>query len=189
MPETIRAFIAIELNPQIRDELSLVQSQLKTADADVKWVKPESIHLTLKFLGNISNQKVGEVKNLLDLVSPDHGSFELSLFKIGCFPKLEYPRVIWVGIDKGCSESESLAKAIEEESAKIGFAKESRPYAAHLTLGRVRSAKGKGALVSKIKTLDFKPSAVSAIDRLTLFQSTLSPKGSIYTPLHEARLS
>ena len=188
MPETIRAFIAIELSSEIRQELSFVQSQLKTVNADLKWVRPESIHLTLKFLGNITQEKIGEVKKILDTISQNHKPFEVSLFQIGGFPKLEHPRVIWVGIDKGCSQAESIAKDCEEALSNIGFEKEKRPFSAHLTLGRVRSPKGRNELVSKIKALDFKPSAVTAINKLTLFQSTLTPKGSIYTPLHEAIL-
>ncbi|MFH1753733.1 MAG: RNA 2',3'-cyclic phosphodiesterase [Candidatus Omnitrophota bacterium] len=189
MKGAIRAFIGIILTPEMKNELSQVQSELKEAGADVKWVKPASIHLTLKFLGDISTQKVADVKKVLDLASSRHKAFEMTLFKIGCFPKMDHPRVIWVGIDRGCSQAESLAKTIDDELGSIGFQIEARPYTAHLTLGRVRSPKSREGLVSKIKTLDFSPCATSHSDKLTLFQSTLTPQGSIYTPLYEAKLS
>lgn len=185
MGEAIRAFIAIELSPQIKEELSKVQTDLKAVGADVKWTKPQSMHLTLKFLGNITQEKVEEIKKVLGGISSRHKPFDISLFKIGGFPKLEYPRVIWVGIDKGCSEAEAIAKDLEEELSQIGFEKEKRPFAAHLTLGRVKSPKGRSELVSKIVALDFTPSASCRVDRVILFQSTLTSKGSIYTPLHQ----
>lgn len=186
MADTIRAFIALELSPEIKDELARIEAELRTANADVKWVRPEAIHLTLKFLGNITD--VAEVEKVLDTIASRHAKFELSLFQIGVFPKLEYPRVIWVGVDKGCSQAESLAKDVEEELSKAGFEKEARPFTAHLTLGRVRSPKGIKDLVSKIKALDFRPSASCIIDKIILFRSTLTSKGSIYTSLYESYL-
>lgn len=188
MSENIRAFIAIELSPEIKDELLKAQTGLKTSNADVKWVKPKSMHLTLKFLGHITQESIENVKKILDKASSRYKPFEASLFNIGGFPKLEYPRVIWVGIDKGCSQIEAIAKDIEEELSLMGFEKEKRPFTAHLTLGRVRSSKGRKELVSKIKALDFKPSASCTIDKIILFQSTLTPQGPIYTPLHESKL-
>ena len=188
MSEGVRAFIAIELNPQIRDELAKLQSQLKSSKADVKWTRPDAIHLTLKFLGNNTHEKLEDVKKTLDKISPHYKPFEISLFKIGGFPRLENLRVIWVGIDKGCSQAEAIAKDIERELSTMGFEKEKRAFTAHLTLGRARSPKGKRELVSKIETLDFKPSASCTVNKIVLFQSTLTPQGSIYTPLHESRL-
>ncbi|MBL7069275.1 MAG: RNA 2',3'-cyclic phosphodiesterase [Candidatus Omnitrophica bacterium] len=189
MPNKIRTFIALELSPEIKDELTQLQAQLKSINADVKWVKPQSMHLTLKFLGDIVQEQIEEIKKILDNAASRHASFEVSLFQVGGFPRLESPRVIWVGIDKGCSQSEAIAKELEEELERIGFEKEKRPFSAHLTLGRVRSPKERNELVSKIKALDFKPSASCIIDKITLFQSTLTPQGSIYTPLHEAKLT
>jgi len=189
MSEKIRAFIALELSPQIKDELTQLQSQLKPLGADVKWVRPEATHLTLKFLGNITQEKLEEIKKVLDNAASHHTPFEITLFQVGGFPRLESPRVIWVGIDKGCAQSEAIAKELEGELARIGFEKEKRPFTAHLTLGRVKSPKKRNELVSKIKVLDFKPSASCTIAKITLFQSTLTPRGSIYSPLHEAKLT
>ncbi|MDB4349762.1 RNA 2',3'-cyclic phosphodiesterase [Omnitrophica bacterium] len=187
MSETIRTFIALELSPEIKSELTNVQDLLKPSKADVKWTKPGSMHLTLKFLGNIAQEKAEEVKKSLESVSSRHKPFEVSLFEIGGFPRLESPRVIWVGIDKGCAQAEALAKDVEETLSGIGFEKEKRPFTAHLTLGRVRSPKGRNELVLKIKALDFKPSASCTIDKIILFQSTLTPQGPIYTPLYQGR--
>ncbi len=184
----MRAFIAIELPDDVRRKLASIQEELKKANADIKWVKPENIHLTLKFLGNIPDDKIEKIKALLDKIASRHGKFEAILFKIGAFPKLEYPRVIWVGMDKGCNLAEEIAVKIEDGCEHIGFAKEKRPFSAHLTLGRVRTGKNKVALKEKLLSTAVKPQSF-IVDKIILFQSTLTPRGPIYTPLHSSILS
>jgi len=184
--EKIRSFIAIELSESIKKELAQLQEELKSCSADVKWTKPENIHLTLKFLGSVDEVQINQIKSILDKVASNCKPFKISLFKIGCFPKLDYPRVVWVGIDKGCSDAEAIAKDIEEDLSKIGFTKEKRSFSAHLTLGRVRSGKNRKNLVEKIKSLEFDSSTEMLAKEITLFKSTLTPKGSIYTSLHKS---
>ena len=184
----MRAFIAIELPQDIRKGLREIQEELKKTDADVKWVKPENVHLTLKFLGNVADEKIKKIKSLLEEISSGYSKFEASVFKIGAFPKLEYPRVIWVGIDKGCNLLEEIAVRIEDECEHIGFAKEKRAFSAHLTLGRVRTGKNKIALKEKLLSAAV-PQQSFIVDKIILFQSTLTPKGPIYTPLHSSILS
>ncbi len=185
----MRTFIAIELSSKIKESLAQVQSHLKYAGADVKWVTPENIHLTLKFLGEITEEKCEKVKAALDSIAKIIAPFELSIKDVGAFPKIEFPRVIWVGLDKGAKESTELAAKVDEALSKLGFAKETRPFAAHLTIGRVRSAKNKEALMEKV--LRHQPSAVSfqPIKSVALIQSTLTPRGSIYAKLHEAKFT
>jgi len=185
--ERMRTFIAIELSDEVNSELAAIQEELKKASSDVKWVETANIHLTLKFLGDVDERKAGEIKSILDKIASEYKKFEMSLFKIGAFPKLDYPRVIWVGIDKNCATVEEMAQHIENECEKIGFKKEDRPFSAHLTLGRVRSPKNKEALKDKILSISVKPLNFNA-DKITLFQSTLTPKGSIYTVLHQSPL-
>lgn len=184
----MRAFIAIELSDQIKDTLAQIQSYLKDSDADVKWVEKENIHLTLKFLGEINEKKLQQIKTVVDKIGKLSKPFEITLKDIGVFPKIGSPKVIWAGLDKGAKESIDIAKHMDEELSKMGFEKESRPYAAHLTIGRVRSPKNKEALKEKI--LNFQLSAVNfqLISSIALFQSTLTPNGPIYTKLHEAKL-
>lgn len=183
----MRTFIAIELSEQIRNELSQIQSHLKYAGADVKWVEKDNIHLTLKFLGEVSEEKIEKIKSALDQIAGQAKPFEISLKDLGAFPKIEYPRVIWVSLDKGAGESKILSEKIDEALLKIGFQKESRPFAAHLTIGRVRSPKNKDALKEKVQSYQPPTSNSQSISSVILFQSTLTPKGSIYTKLHESR--
>lgn len=186
----MRLFIAIELSPEIRDALAQVQSHLKYASADVKWVEKDNIHLTLKFLGEVDEKKLQQVIAALEIIGKENSAFEISIKDIGAFPKIDYPRVIWVGFDKGAKESTELAARVDEELSKIGFQKETRPFAAHLTIGRVRSPKNKEALKEKLTSLPVCRLAGSqSIKSLILFQSTLTPTGPIYTKLHESNLT
>ena len=187
----MRTFIAIEIPEEIRNSLAQIQSHLKYSGADVKWVAPANIHLTLKFLGEIDEKKCEAVKSALDIIAKDTHAFEISLKDIGAFPKIDHPRVIWAGLDKGAKESTELAGKIDEALSKIGFAKESRPFAAHLTLGRVRSGKNKEALKAKIDSLqgpEASGQGAENISSVILFHSKLTPTGSIYTKLHETKL-
>jgi 2'-5' RNA ligase len=183
----MRTFIALELTDEVKSELSRAQGALKEAGADVKWVKTENIHLTLKFLGNIDDDKLEQIKKALDEIAGAFRPFEASLFKLGAFPTLDRPRVIWAGIDKGCAETEAIAKSVEESLEKLGFPKEDRSYSAHLTIGLVKSGKIKAALKEKLLKFSVEPRAWP-VDNITLFQSTLTPKGPIYTPLYLAKL-
>lgn len=174
------------------EKIALVEDELKKLEADVKWVEPGNIHLTLKFLGEISDEQAVQVKGILDKIAAGFNPFEITLSGIGGFPKLDYPRVIWVGIDKGRKETAEIAKRIEAELEKTGFEKEERPFTAHLTIGRVRSPQTKEALKEKLTSLSQRPPAYNGlsvkIDAVRLYQSKLSGNGAVYTPLHAAGL-
>lgn len=188
MTETVRTFIAIELNEETHSELSSLLSALKESDADVKWVAPEAIHLTLKFLGYVDDTKIKEVQKILSEVAKNSKPFTLSLKEVGAFPKLDYPRVIWVGVEEGKNEAEQIAKELEDRLEKIGIPKEDREFHPHLTLGRVKSQKNKDKLKSIIETTKFEPKSKVNVDHLTLFKSQLTAKGPIYTPLFIAKM-
>jgi len=187
----MRTFIAITLPKEIGDSLSRLQEQLKTSGADVKWVNPQNIHLTLKFLGEIDDKKLDKVNQILDDVIKDKNNFYIRLSSIGAFPKINFPRVIWIGIDKGDMETKQIAKVLEERVAKTGIPSESRPFSSHITLGRVRSSLNRERLVKNLDNLvhNFGEENLEfLVDRITLFKSTLTPKGPIYEVLKEANL-
>ena len=185
----MRAFIAIELSEPIRNALSQIESHLKYSGADVKWVKEENIHLTLKFLGEAAEDKIEEIKSILDEIARGTKPFKITIKDIGAFPRIECPRVIWVGLDKGANEAQILAEVIDAALSKIGYQRETRPFASHLTIGRVRSPKNKDALKEKLATYHLSPMTHDLITSITLFQSALRPEGPIYKKLYEARLS
>jgi len=187
----MRTFIAIELPGKIKDFLSRTQERLKTSAADVKWVEPENIHLTLKFLGEIDDKKLNKILLIIEDLANGRDTFSMRLSSIGAFPKIDFPRVIWVGIDKGERETEEIARGLEEKIAKIGIPKENRPFSSHITIGRTRSTLNREKLVQELfklrdgfgrENLEF------PVTKITLFKSTLTPAGPNYQVLKEASL-
>lgn len=186
----MRAFIAINLPEEFKKTLAGIQQELKQSRADVKWVKPENIHLTLKFLGEIEQGLAEEACLIIKRIAQENNSFNLDLFTLGAFPKLNSPRVIWLGIEND-QPVVKIAGELEKEIQRIGLAPEERKFSSHITLGRVRSALNRPALVERVKSLNQKlPSlrARCAVQRLTLFKSTLTPSGPIYEVICEATL-
>lgn len=184
----IRAFIAAEIDLANKHKISELISLLKKSNADVKWVNEEQMHITLKFLGNIEQDKIREISGTLSNITNNLPGFAINLSKIGAFPDMNRPRVIWIGIDKGAESLEILAEKIENVLKEIGTDKESHDFKAHLTLGRVRSPKNMSNLATLLGQTDFHAEEDIYIDEIVLFQSTLSPKGTTHTKLSTARL-
>jgi len=180
---TIRSFIAIEIDQSNRHKVSSLVSSLKKSNADVKWLKDDQMHLTLKFLGNIQRPDIQKISWELKEMLKAFKTFNIRFSKIGGFPSMDHPRVIWLGIDKGSDVLKDLNNKVEKGLGKIGIKKEGREYRAHLTLGRVRSLKNIPELVRLIKETDICFQDEIKIERIVLFQSTLTKKGAIYTSL------
>ena len=187
----MRSFIAIELPPEIKNSLADLQNQLKAQQADVKWVEPCNIHLTLKFLGEIDDKKIKEVTQILEDTTKDKNTFYIRISSMGAFPKINFPRVIWVGIDKGEEEVKQIAKSLEQNLAKIGLPLEDRPFSSHITIGRIRSGLNRERLVKGLNALETnfgKEFAEFRVTRIILFKSTLTPQGPVYEILNAANL-
>lgn len=189
----MRAFIAISLPQQIINTLSKLQSELKNTGADVKWVEPENIHLTLKFLGEIDEGVKDCVANAIREVASLNPAFKANISSFGAFPKIDYPRVIWVGLGAGDSESKKIAKEIEEKLTKIGIPAEERDFTSHITLGRVRSPKNRFKLVQELKKLESESSQRLSglefeVNAVSLYKSSLSQGGPVYEALQKASL-
>ena len=183
---TIRTFIAIEIDPTHKQKLLHLISTLKSSNSDVKWVTEHQMHLTLKFLGNIEETKVQEISDALTSIANSTREFTITLSNIGTFPNAKRPRVIWIGVNKGKNKLKLLAGQIETELEKLDFPKETRDFKSHLTLGRVRSPKNLQNLTKLLTEVSFQSESAIKINKLILFQSTLTPKGAIYKkiPLH-----
>lgn len=184
----MRTFIAIELPDEIKESLARLQDRLKKSQADVKWVAPENIHLTLKFLGEISEAQLEKITGALEETCQNKKCFQISLSTIGAFPKINFPRVIWVGVEKGDQETKELAEELEERISRLGIPKEKHPFSSHITLGRVRSYLNKDKLINELKTAGFMEGKEFAVKELTFFKSTLTPKGPVYEILKTASL-
>ncbi|MBD3425853.1 MAG: RNA 2',3'-cyclic phosphodiesterase [Candidatus Omnitrophica bacterium] len=184
----VRSFIAIELSEQARLELARVADTLKSSGAAVKWVKPESVHLTLKFLGEVEEDRLVRVAEKLKDIAKGTSPFEFVLEKIGVFPKWEYAKVLWIGLAGGSDEVKEIVSRAERVLQKEGFDKEKRAYTPHLTLGRIRSAKRKKELRELTEKTRVNP-VPSRVSRIILFKSELTPEGAVYTEMASAELA
>ncbi len=188
-----RLFLAINLPREIKDKLAHLQQELAHTRAQVRWVRPEGIHLTLKFFGEVPEEMIDTLARLAQetVVQKACGSLRFRVKGLGTFPSLRRPRVIWVGLEGDLSKLLSLQQALEEAFAKLGFVPEDRPFVPHLTLGRVKSGKGLDQLVSIIKRYQAEPFALPEefeVSEIILYQSILKPSGAVYTPLRRIPL-
>ncbi len=184
----IRSFLAVDLPLALRESMLSATMGLRTPAADVKWVRPEGIHLTLKFLGNIEEGQIEPIVNAVSGVITGQKPLALKAEGAGAFPDLSRPRVIWIGMTGDIERLMVIQKNIEQALSVLGFPTEDRPFTPHLTLGRVRSNKKFLGLTHKIqglKDINFTPFTVN---ELILYKSTLRPEGAIYTPLRRLPL-
>jgi len=188
MSETIRSFIAVELNDTVREDLEKIQKDFGRLDCDIKWVKPKNIHLTLKFLGSVHPKKMKEILALLPSLYEKTNAFECDITHVGAFPRAERPRVIWAGIEKNASLVEDLAACTENGLCRLGFAKEKRAFSPHVTLGRVRSQKNIHLLGKALNSYSLSSPIAQRIARVTLFKSTLTSQGPVYESLAQIPL-
>jgi len=185
--DKLRLFIAIELPSNIIDGLRNVQEELKDKSNKPSWAKPENIHLTLKFLGDIETNKIDSMVNILEGIAGKSFSFEISVKGVGTFPAAGTPRVIWVGIEEN-KDMLQLYNNIEEGLATLGFEKERRDFKPHLTLGRIKFLNDRAGLKRGLEKVAGLNLARFAVAGFALFKSTLTPEGAIHTRLKEYTL-
>jgi 2'-5' RNA ligase len=183
--DEIRSFVAIEIPQALKARIEELQKGLRRTDADVKWVSPQGIHLTLKFLGNIRQDDVERISQCVREVVSAWEPFEVRIQGMGGFPSSRNPRVIWVGLDQGKGSVHSLQQAIEKKSAELFFPPEGRPFSPHLTLGRVRSPRGKMALAQVLEKNKEVEVGAFRVNEVILFRSELKPTGAVYTKLQD----
>ncbi|NOY87858.1 MAG: RNA 2',3'-cyclic phosphodiesterase [FCB group bacterium] len=183
----IRLFIALPLNKEIENKLGDMISQLKQNGGDIKWVKPQNIHLTVKFLGDTEQKLVDDIIEHINSVIIQYQPIITNITHWGAFPNLRRPRVIWVGIEKNTETIIQLAEEIDTHISQLGWEKENKKFKAHFTLGRVRNNRGLERLTEYIQEYKFEE-VNFVFDRIILFKSTLTPQGPIYEKLHEAKL-
>lgn len=184
MAAAIRSFIAIELPEVIRTQLKDLQDNLKTCRFKVRWVRPENIHLTLKFLGNIDETDIEKVRGTLTSRVDRFTPLSLSVKGVGVFPGIRRPRIIWSGMGGQLSALAALQKALAEDLAAIGFQQEKRAFKAHLTLGRVKGAIDALKLRDAIQAFNNFESEIFTADKIFLFKSDLKPGGPVYSKLN-----
>jgi 2'-5' RNA ligase len=199
----IRAFLAVELSQELRAELATVQQELKhriepemKRDVRISWVQPASIHLTIKFLGDMDEQIIDPLRAALEEAIGSQTAVNIPLERLGAFPRAQSPRVLWIGPSKNWergAEAKQIAEihgAIEQACEGVGFLRETKPFSPHLTLGRIRVGERQvGVALAQAGVLDRELSLGSlAVESVVLMKSELKPTGSVYTKLWDVRL-
>ncbi len=188
----LRAFVASELPPNLQDTIYTATADLRQSlrDGVVRWVPARNVHLTLKFLGDVSPSSLDLLKQMLVAEASQFTAFDIQVIGLGCYPNLRRPRVLWVGLEAP-AELGSLQHAIEAAAARLGYESEERDFSPHLTIGRVRQNASSGD-VHKIRTAlegcRIGRLGSARVDAIHLFKSELRPEGSIYTRLFSAPL-
>ncbi|HSJ55136.1 MAG TPA: RNA 2',3'-cyclic phosphodiesterase [Anaerolineae bacterium] len=190
---TLRTFIAVDLSAELRAGLGELQDRLRgeVGSRSVRWVQPQGIHLTLKFLGDTPQGQVDEVQSALARAAAAVEPFTISAGGVGCFPNARQPRVVWVGLEEVTGALLRLRNAVEAEVAPLGFPTEKRAFQPHLTLGRVQrdaspgDVRRVGQVVAATTTGSLGEMAVSEVSYI---KSDLRPAGAVYTTLLEAPL-
>lgn len=190
----IRSFVAVELGDDIKKRLAEIQRQLKATapSGSVRWVQPESIHVTLKFLGDVPQERIGAIAAALEQACAPVAALAFAVAGAGCFPNARRPNVVWIGVKDPTGRLAELQRAVERALNPLGYPPEDRPFKPHLTLGRAnRSASGAdlrklGELVSGLNVGVLGQVQVAEI---VLMRSDLSLAGARYTPLAHIPLS
>ncbi len=189
--DTIRAFIAIELPDNIKNELEEIKSVLMSGNSTpAKWVNPESIHLTLQFLGDISSDRVTEILDAIKRGVGGTPSFQIQLAGLGVFPNPARTQVVWTGIAGDIEQLKQLQKSIEIEMERLSFPREKRNFTPHLTLARVRdhaTPDERKRLGDMVTGTPF-TGGIIRVDSVNLMKSRLTRQGALYTSLGSIRL-
>ena len=189
----LRLFIATDISDEQRDAtLALMENLRKGIQftrAHPKWVGPESLHVTLKFLGGVEEERVDGIIQAVECKLLDRAPFEFSLKGLGVFPTEREPKVLWLGVDQGKRDLMELAQRLESALYPIGFAPELRAFHPHLTLARVKALSGAEAMMDVVNShRRSAPDGSSRVDHVVLYRSELRPEGAVYTALHRWRL-
>ena len=184
----VRCFVAIEIPQPVQALLKSVQTDLQSEIRNASWTKLGNFHLTLKFLGDVDPTAIGAISEAVENTAATLPQFSIAFGGIGAFPRLERPRVIWVGLKQGASTVSHLATAVNFKMKRLGFPTDNR-FHPHLTLGRLRSRLNLQSRKSVLRKYDTINGAAVNVTELTVMQSQLHPNGAIYTPLKVCHLS
>lgn len=184
MSETIRSFIAFDIDSElVLKRLLEVQNTLINTGANLKLVKPRNIHVTMRFLGNISPPMVDSIHEEMKKIS--FTPFEIELKGLGVFPSLRYARVVWAGIRRGADELTNVFNQLEPRLRSLGFKPDSKGFSPHITIARVKTGRHKAELIKCVGDLADYEFGIIKADCLKLKKSVLTPKGPVYTTLRE----
>ena len=191
MSQAVRLFIAIELPHNLQNDLNYQFAQMRPnfPASAIRWIPPQNLHLTLKFLGDTPPAKIDEIGNQLELIGKNQTAFSVKMNTVGCFPTLKKPRVLWIGLEDEQETLINLQQGVENRIVSLGFPSDSRAFRPHLTIGRVKRHVNdtiKREIGQVVKQVSLSKKLVWPCDTISLMQSELTPDGAIYTCLKQA---
>lgn len=186
--EMIRTFIAIPLPDKLKRDVDKLIVGLKPLASGVSWVKAANLHFTLRFLGDIDSNTIPVLKKAIESQIGALSRFDINLSGLGCFPNMNRPRVVWVAAGGDIDKMKGLASGVEEACRQCGFGPADKPFAPHLTIGRVKFPSGIDRLTEQLKTTSFE-TELFAIENVVIYKSDLTPRGPIYTSMGEIILN
>lgn len=187
----VRTFIAVELSPRVMTRAGDLIDELRAVGAEVNWVRPQQMHLTLKFLGDVPDTETPDICRVIKQVADDFEPFEIVCRGAGAFPNLREPRTLWIGIRDGAEELKRLQSEIDDAlKAKLGYGREQRAFHPHLTIGRVKHATEEQhrRLVEILEQQADFDADLAIIDEVVTFASFLGRSGPRHDPLDHAEL-
>jgi 2'-5' RNA ligase len=187
--QPLRAFVAVPLPDEVAAFLMRIQARLQLPGRNIRWIAEKNIHLTLKFLGDIDPSRVPAIAARMDATAGAAASFSLKAKGVGVFPNLRHARVLWVGLAGERDRLHALQAALESGLESVGFEREARGFAAHLTIGRIRQRIDGQTIGALLAPLTDESSDRFRVKEVTLFKSTLKPSGAEHTPLHTSHLA
>jgi 2'-5' RNA ligase len=188
MPDMWRTFIAVPLPRRVREAAGALQGLLKGQGGRLKWVRPDGMHLTLKFLGDVDPARVPEIEQALAAAAGSAAPFTLDVRGIGVFPGMRKPRVLWMGVKGQLDLLSALQVAVESELVRIGFPAEQRPFRAHLTLARIKVPIRLSLPPEILSKAEGMGSGAFTVERICVFRSELKPAVAVYTQLCDVAL-
>lgn len=188
----IRAFIAIDLSTEIQDRLEVVLQNYRTQlpNIPIRWVAAANIHLTLKFLGDVSLSNLNILTEMIQKEISNHHQFDISVGGSGAFPNIRQPRVVWVGVEAP-AELSAIQNGIEVTTARLGYSREERAFSPHLTLGRVSRNATSQDMKAISKVLEITKVGflgATCVEKVHLYRSDLQPTGAVYTQIFSSSL-
>lgn len=184
----MRAFVSIDIvDPAIVSKIVRIQDELRKLGLNAKFVEPQNLHITLKFLGEIPESKIERISRALEKACSGFGKFEIEIVGLGAFPSERSPRVIWLGVGKGATTVSEIAENVDRELGKLGFSRE-KNFVPHVTIARLKSKKDIDLMVDLFKKLSSYSFGTMLVDSIRLKKSILTPRGPIYEDVHVVHL-
>ncbi|MGE0268691.1 MAG: RNA 2',3'-cyclic phosphodiesterase [Candidatus Omnitrophota bacterium] len=184
-----RTFIAFEIDPVNQKYLANLKDRLNWGNASIKWVKADNIHLTLKFLGDLSQSQIDLIKGTFPKLFTDFNPVAAEINRLGAFPNSKHPKVLWAGLTGKIEAISVIVARLEQELELLGFPKEQKKFSSHITIGRVRFENKSKKIGETLQSFCFTPPLRQNLNIITLYESTLTPQGPIYVPLVKTELA